>query len=51
MWGVLVGEGGEELRETLLARGGSWFEKGMPSMEVETRALAEVLEFVAGLLA
>ena len=34
-----------------LARGGSWYEKGMPSLEIETRALAEVLEFVSGLLA
>ena len=45
-----MGEGGEELKETMLAQGGSCFDRGMSSLEVETRALAEVLERVSGLL-
>ena len=50
VWAVLVGGGGEEVRETLLAKGVEWCDRGMPSLEVETRALAEVLEYVVRLL-
>ena len=50
VWAVLVGEKGEELEERLLSKGGVWFEKGMPSLEVETRALVEALEHVISFL-
>ena len=45
-----MGEEGEELRDHMVAKGGTWYDTGMSSLEVEARALLEVLEFVATLL-